>query len=185
MQRKRVTQQFSRELLSGKAAILLAHSAIRLLFPQRWEEALHGWRCAAPPAWQRGCVFFSAELTSRREKSFFKFVRNVSGERGRSIGLEICRPRLSAWLATDFLHDFPSSFLSLLMHLSLLVIGVCHKQQPDSTSRTWEVQVYSTVSGKWVTPLFLCTVKQFHRERLPSSEGGFWLSPCYLPLMDK
>lgn len=35
VQRKRVTQQLSRELLSGKAAIVLAHSGIRLLFPQR------------------------------------------------------------------------------------------------------------------------------------------------------
>lgn len=39
----------------------------------------------SPPAWQRCCVFFSAELISSREESFFfKFVRNVASERGEA-----------------------------------------------------------------------------------------------------
>lgn len=107
----------------------------------------------SPPAWQSGCGFFSAELISSTEESFFfKFVRNDASERGEAsgwkyVGLDYLRDSL-----TDFLHDFSSSFPSLLMRLSLSVIGVWHKQQPDSTSWAWEVQVYSTFPGKWVTP---------------------------------
>lgn len=56
VQRKCVTQQFSRELLSRKAALLLAHSGIRLLFPQRWDEDGD----VQPPSMAKGlCILFS------------------------------------------------------------------------------------------------------------------------------
>ena len=87
----------------------------------------------SPPSGRRGCIFFSAELISSREESFFsKFVKKVASERGEA--LDYVGLSSLPGLLTDFLCDFPPRFLFLLMHLSILVIRVWLKQHPGSTS---------------------------------------------------
>lgn len=75
-----MTQQFSRELLSGKATLLLTHwHQVPLLSEMRigllWVEL------CSPPAGIRDYLFFSAEIILIRERtSFCKFVKSVASE---------------------------------------------------------------------------------------------------------
>lgn len=185
MQRKCVTQQFSRELLSGKATILLAHSGIRLLFPQRWEEALYGWSCAAPQHGKGAACSFQQNLFQVERKVSSSSLLEVLPVKGEKNGLEIRRPQFSACLAHRY-SAWLSPFLSFSLDASFsfdnrsLALAAARLHQLSLGSAS--LQYFSWWVGD--TPFPLSTVKELHREILPSSEGGCWLSPCYLPLMD-
>lgn len=96
-----MTQQFSRELLRGKAPNSPCTLWRQVPVPSEMRIG-HLWmELCSPPAGRRGCIFFSGELNSSREESFLsKFDKNVGGERGE--GLETHRPWFAAWLTHRF-----------------------------------------------------------------------------------
>lgn len=91
----------------------------------------------SPPAGKRGCIFFSPEAERKVLPPSLLTMLPVKEE----------KPGFTVCFAHRFFFALLSSFLHLLMHLSILVIRVWLKQQPDSTIWAWEVQVSSVFSG--------------------------------------
>lgn len=83
------------------------------------------------------------QVERKVSSSSFLEMLPVKGEKhqARSTWTSVICMTCSQIFCTTFLLPF---FLSL----SLLVIGVWHKQQPGSTSWAWKVQVFSTFPGK-------------------------------------